>query len=70
MFNLEVQGEETADHTEVDAIGLERPYSNQAQLTYTAPAEDGHAETTAAKNRAAAPAAKPNNGKGSSFFKN
>ena len=74
MFNLEVQVEETPDHTEVEAKGLERPAQNQAQLTYTAPAEDGHAETTAAQNRAAqpkaAPANKPENGKGSSFFKN
>jgi preprotein translocase subunit SecA len=78
MFNLEVQVEETADHTEIEAKGLERPASNQAQLTYTAPDEDGHAETMAAQNRAAGnnptvanpPASKPNNGKGSSFFKN
>ena len=78
MFNLEVQVEETADHTEIEAKGLERPASNQAQLTYTAPDEDGHAETTAAQNRAAGnnptvsnrPSSKPNDGKGSSFFKN
>jgi preprotein translocase subunit SecA len=78
MFNLEVQIQDAGDHTEVAAKGLERPASNAAQLTYTAPDEDGHAETTAARNRnaaaqaiQAAPAAnKPNNGKGSSFFKN
>jgi preprotein translocase subunit SecA len=76
MFNLEVQVEKAADHTEVAAKGLERPASNQAQLTYTAPAEDGHAETRGAQNRRAAAgqpapeAKKPNNGQGSSFFKN
>ena len=78
MFNLEVQIQDAGDHTEVAAKGLERPASNTAQLTYTAPDEDGHAETTAARNRNAAAQAnqapsaanKPNNGKGSSFFKN
>jgi preprotein translocase subunit SecA len=75
MFNLEVQVQQDEDHTEVAAKGLERQSTPQAQLRYTAPAEDGHAETTAAQNRQAASqqpqqTQKPADGKGSSFFKN
>jgi preprotein translocase subunit SecA len=75
MFNLEVQVQQEDDHTEVAAKGLERQATPQAQLRYTAPAEDGHAETTAAQNRQAASqrpqqTQKPADGKGSSFFKN
>ena len=72
MFNLEVQVQQDEDHTEIAAKGLEPQVTPQGQLSYTAPAEDGHAETTAAQNRAAGSqqSKKPNDGKGSSFFKN
>ncbi len=69
MFNLEVQVEVAADHTEIAAKGLEAP-QQQAQLTYTAPTEDGDAEVRQVRprnNRQQPPA---NDGKGSSFFKN
>jgi preprotein translocase subunit SecA len=71
MFNLEVQVQQDEDHTEIAAKGLESQVTPQAQLRYTASDEDGHAETTAAQNRAAASqqSQKPKDGKGSSFFK-
>ena len=62
LFNLEVQVEGTGDATEVEAKGLDVPAQSNAELTYTAPDEDGDAEVHKGKPQ------KP--GQGSSFFKN
>jgi preprotein translocase subunit SecA len=76
MFNLEVQVEANADHTEVDAKGLD-DHPDRGTLTYIAPSEDGAAQVSqgpAELQRPANPQAptgeqKPKDGKGSSFFK-
>ena len=65
MFNLEVSVQGTEDHTEIQAQGLEGHVDNRAQLTYVSPDEDGSAHVTGA-----AEGETPNNGAGSSFFKN
>jgi preprotein translocase subunit SecA len=72
LFNLEVQVQTSADHTEVAAKGLEANRTSPAQLTYTAPTEDGTTEVSGSKAKPAKAAkpAEPSNGQGSSFFKN
>ena len=79
LFNLEVKVEVSADHTEVAARGLEANRTNAAQLTYTAPSEDGDAQISGAQAKSGRrsqppqvkqPPQQPNNGQGSSFFKN
>jgi preprotein translocase subunit SecA len=77
LFNLEVQVEESGDHTEVEARGLEVHKDNREELTYISPNEDGQTEVHPGK-KAPNPAQGPNpsQGKdepptqGSAFFKN
>jgi preprotein translocase subunit SecA len=71
LFNLEVQVEESGDHTEVEARGLEVHKDNREELTYISPNEDGQTEVhpgkkapNQAQNRNEPPA------QGSAFFKN
>jgi len=66
MFNLEVQVQAAADHTEVAAIGLEAPVDNRATYSYTSPDETGEAHEDGPGQ--AEPQQKP--AAGSSFFKN
>ena len=71
LFNLEVQVEESGDHTEVEARGLEVHKDNREELTYIAPNEDGQTEVHPGKK-----APNPSQGnnepptQGSAFFKN
>jgi len=65
MFNLEVQVEAAADHTEIQAPGLEGHVDNRAQLTYVSPDEDGSAHVSGAVGEEPEPPVA-----GSSFFKN
>ena len=71
LFNLEVQVEESGDHTEVEARGLEVHKDNREELTYIAPNEDGQTEVHPGKK-----APNPTQGnnepptQGSAFFKN
>ena len=65
MFNLEVSVQGTQDHAEIQAPGLEAHVDNRAQLTYVSPDEDGSAHVSGAGEDET-----PNNGAGSSFFKN
>ena len=77
MFNLEVQVQQNADQTNVEVAGIHTPTAaERGQLTYTSPDEDGSAHVEggsaagqAGNGRQTAPK-KPDNGKGSSFFKN
>ncbi|MFM5904538.1 MAG: preprotein translocase subunit SecA, partial [Micrococcales bacterium] len=76
MFNLEVQVEANADHTDVEAKGLD-DHPDRGALTYTAPSEDGAAQVSQGPAEMNRPAQQPNaqanqkpkDGKGSSFFK-
>jgi preprotein translocase subunit SecA len=59
LFNLEVETQEAP-----------APVVDQAQLTYSAPAEDGSTEVHGAAETPAAPTQKPEaGGQGSSFFR-
>jgi preprotein translocase subunit SecA len=77
LFNLEVQVEESGDHTEVEAPGLEPHTDNREQLTYIAPNEDGETEVhpgKRAQTNTNVPPAQANKNEppaqGSAFFKN
>ena len=71
LFNLEVQVEESGDHTEVEARGLEVHKDNREELTYISPNEDGQTEVHPGKK---APSQAQNRNEpptqGSAFFKN
>ena len=76
MFNLEVQVEASADHTDVEAKGL-NDHPDQGELTYIAPSEDGAAQVShgpaemprVTPQQQAKGKDQPKDGKGSSFFK-
>jgi len=78
IFNLEVKVETVADHTEIEAKGLEAPDRSRTPLTYVAPNEDGAAEVQQIRPRQANRGQGNQNGQqkpgadgaGSSFFKN
>jgi len=72
LFNLEVQVEESGDHTEVEARGLEAQPTNPQQLTYISPNEDGETEVHPGKQagQVAPPKGNEPPAQGSAFFKN
>ena len=75
IFNLEVKVETVADHTEIEAKGLEAPDLSRAALSYQSPNEDGDAEVRQVRPTAQPPRQlsdqKPAaDGAGSSFFRN